>query len=144
VEISFDFHLLVAWLSLHVANRVARRFVFQTKNPNLGKFWRALEWKMLVYFMTIWNILRPFGITYGRLIGLVVIWYIFPNLVSLGQEKSGNPGCKKKRPLGGYAVIIATLNPLMDHDIKTVTWLLTFSKKIYGFQMLRFSAKRLL
>jgi hypothetical protein len=22
---------------------------FQTKNPNLGKFWRALEWKMLVY-----------------------------------------------------------------------------------------------
>jgi hypothetical protein len=30
---------------------------FQTKNPNLGKFWRALELKMLVYFMTIWNIL---------------------------------------------------------------------------------------
>jgi hypothetical protein len=23
---------------------------FQTKNPNLGKFWRALESKMLVYF----------------------------------------------------------------------------------------------
>jgi hypothetical protein len=23
---------------------------FQTQNPNLGKFWRALEWKMLVYF----------------------------------------------------------------------------------------------
>jgi hypothetical protein len=22
---------------------------FQTKNPNSGKFWRALEWKMLVY-----------------------------------------------------------------------------------------------
>jgi hypothetical protein len=27
----------------------------QTKNPNLGKFWRVLHWKMLVYF-------------YGRLI----------------------------------------------------------------------------
>jgi hypothetical protein len=26
---------------------------FQTKNPNLGKFWRALQWKILVYFMTI-------------------------------------------------------------------------------------------
>jgi hypothetical protein len=24
---------------------------FQTKNPNLGKFWRALEWKLLVYFV---------------------------------------------------------------------------------------------
>jgi hypothetical protein len=32
--------------------------LFQTKNPNLGKFWRALEWKMLV-FMIIWNILWP-------------------------------------------------------------------------------------
>jgi hypothetical protein len=34
---------------------------FQTKNPNLGKFWRALEWKMIIYYMIIWNILRPFG-----------------------------------------------------------------------------------
>jgi hypothetical protein len=24
---------------------------FLTKNPNLGKFWRAWEWKMLVYFI---------------------------------------------------------------------------------------------
>jgi hypothetical protein len=30
---------------------------FQTKNPNLGKLWRTLEWKMLVYFMVTWNIL---------------------------------------------------------------------------------------
>jgi hypothetical protein len=29
---------------------------FQTKNPNLGKFWRALEWEMLLYFMAIRNI----------------------------------------------------------------------------------------
>jgi hypothetical protein len=40
---------------------------FQTKNPNLGKFRRAIEWKMLVYFMVIWNILWPFGIFYGHL-----------------------------------------------------------------------------
>jgi hypothetical protein len=36
---------------------------FQTKNPNLGKFWRAFEEKMLIfsglleYFMVIWDIL---------------------------------------------------------------------------------------
>jgi hypothetical protein len=36
-------------------------FVFKPKNPNLGKLWRALEWKMPVYFMVIWNILWPFG-----------------------------------------------------------------------------------
>jgi hypothetical protein len=41
---------------------------FQTKNPNLDIFWRAAECKMLVYFMTIWNILRPCGIIYGRLV----------------------------------------------------------------------------
>jgi hypothetical protein len=29
---------------------------FQTKNHNWGNIWRALEWKMLLYFMTIWNI----------------------------------------------------------------------------------------
>jgi hypothetical protein len=26
---------------------------FQTQNPNLGKFWRALEWNILIYFMPI-------------------------------------------------------------------------------------------
>jgi hypothetical protein len=44
----------------------------------LGKFWRALEWKMWLYFMTIWNILRPFGIFCGRLVKFAVILYIFP------------------------------------------------------------------
>jgi hypothetical protein len=32
---------------------------FQTKNPNVGKFWREL--KMLVYFKFVWNI-------YGNLV----------------------------------------------------------------------------
>jgi hypothetical protein len=41
---------------------------FQTKNPNFGQFWRALEWKMLLYFMNIWDILWPFGIMYGSLV----------------------------------------------------------------------------
>jgi hypothetical protein len=41
---------------------------FQTENPNLGKFWKALEWKMLVYFMVMWNILRSFGIFCGHLV----------------------------------------------------------------------------
>jgi hypothetical protein len=52
---------------------------FQTKNPNLGKFWRVLQWKMLVY------ILCPFGLFYSHwkyfyshLVYFVVIWYIFP------------------------------------------------------------------
>jgi hypothetical protein len=35
---------------------------FQTKNPNLGKFWRALDRKILIYFMAICDIhLCSFG-----------------------------------------------------------------------------------
>jgi hypothetical protein len=49
---------------------------FQTKNPNLGKFWKALEWKMLVYLMVIWNMLWSFGICYGHLEYVMVIWNI--------------------------------------------------------------------
>jgi hypothetical protein len=65
---------------------------FQTKNSNLGKFWRALEWKMLVYFVVIWNIIRSSGIPILWPFGnVVVIWYIFPRFGILCQEKSGNP-----------------------------------------------------
>jgi hypothetical protein len=49
---------------------------FQTKNPNAGKFWRALEWKRLVYSIVIWNILWPLGIFYGHLVYFMAIWYI--------------------------------------------------------------------
>jgi hypothetical protein len=61
---------------------------FQTKNPNLGKSWRALEWKMLVYFTVIWYILWSFG-------NVVVIWNIFPRFGILCQEKSGNPAMQR-------------------------------------------------
>jgi hypothetical protein len=36
------------------SSRGCRMVYFLTKN--LDKFWRALEWKLLVYFMGIWNI----------------------------------------------------------------------------------------
>jgi hypothetical protein len=48
---------------------------FQNKNPNLGKFWRTLDWKMLIYFMTIWNILEKFGIFYDHLVHFCQFWY---------------------------------------------------------------------
>jgi hypothetical protein len=64
---------------------------FQTKNANLGKFWRALDWKMLIYFMPIWNILQTFGIFYNHLVHFVFIWYIFSSFGNMYQDKSGNP-----------------------------------------------------
>jgi hypothetical protein len=41
---------------------------FLTKRPNLGKFWRALEWKRFVYFMTICNALLPLGTFYRHMV----------------------------------------------------------------------------
>jgi hypothetical protein len=38
--------------------------LFQTKNPNLGKFWRALKWKILVPRYILW----PFEIYYHHLV----------------------------------------------------------------------------
>jgi hypothetical protein len=35
---------------------------FQTENPNLGKFGRVLRYKMLVQFLDMRSILRPFDI----------------------------------------------------------------------------------
>jgi hypothetical protein len=62
---------------------------FQTKNPNLGKLWRVLQWKMLVYFMDTWSILRSFGIhilwTFGIVRGNLVyfppFWYFVPRKI---------------------------------------------------------------
>jgi hypothetical protein len=50
---------------------------FQTKNPNLGKFWRVFQWNVLVYFKSV----HSFAVYYGHLVYFLVIWYIFPVLV---------------------------------------------------------------
>jgi hypothetical protein len=70
---------------------------FKTKNPNLGKFWRVLQWKVLVYFMAIWSILWlfgigilwlfgigilwPYGIDYGNLLHFPQFWYVLPRKI---------------------------------------------------------------
>jgi hypothetical protein len=60
---------------------------FQTKNPDLGKFWSVLLWKMLVYFTAILFILRlfgivcPFGLSCGYLVYCFFIWYVTPRKI---------------------------------------------------------------
>jgi hypothetical protein len=44
------------YLIMSMSNQGCQMVCFQTKNPNLGQVRRALEWKMLLYFMSIWNI----------------------------------------------------------------------------------------
>jgi hypothetical protein len=57
-----------------LAVRVARWYIFKPKNPSLGKFWRVLEWKRMVYVLVIRNKLQPFGTYYGQ---LVIKWKVF-------------------------------------------------------------------
>jgi hypothetical protein len=65
---------------------------------NLGKVWKALQWKMLVF---LW----PVCLFYGQIVYFMVIWcilwsndhkifiqYIF-SFGMLYREKSGNPAC---------------------------------------------------
>jgi hypothetical protein len=70
-------------ISCHLGCQMVR---LQTKNINLGKFWRVLQWKMLVYFKAIWFILWLSGILYGFLVHLKVIWYILPVLVTCSKK----------------------------------------------------------
>jgi hypothetical protein len=53
---------------------------FQTKSPNLGKFWRALEWKILECFMVIWNTFKKISTVNNR-----PIVENSSNLVTLGK-----------------------------------------------------------
>jgi hypothetical protein len=77
-------------------NRVARWFIFVPKIPIwVYIFRRALEWKMLVHFMTFWNIWMPLDIFYGHLVYLVCVKCVyFIVLVRLNKEKSGNPAAE--------------------------------------------------
>jgi hypothetical protein len=91
IHLSLLFTLLLQW-SPHdwsVESQGCQMLHFHTKNTNLGISWRALEWKMLVCFMAIRNILCPLGVFYVHLVYFVAIWYIFSVLY---QDKSGSPG----------------------------------------------------
>jgi hypothetical protein len=80
------------------SNQGCQMACFQTKNPNLGKIFRVSDWKMLIYFMAIWNILWIFGIFCDHSVHIVLIWYILSyfGIMHL-PEKSGNPDSNIKR-----------------------------------------------
>jgi hypothetical protein len=64
-----------------IIDRVARWFTLNTINLNLGNFWKALDWKMLIYFMTIWDFtdiwdifrqLRTFSVNFSSF-GILIV-----------------------------------------------------------------------
>jgi hypothetical protein len=65
------------WKNKSVLDQGCQMVYFQTKNPNLCKFWSALDWRMVIYLMAICIILWTFGIFCDHLVHFVFIWYIF-------------------------------------------------------------------
>jgi hypothetical protein len=66
--------------------------LFSNQKSPFGYILENLGKEDVVIFYDHLECLLPFGIIYCRLVQFVVIWYIFSVLVSLDQEKSGNPG----------------------------------------------------
>jgi hypothetical protein len=63
-------------------NQGCQTAYFRTKNPDLGKFWRVLQWKVLVYCVSIWSIFGYLvGIFSGHLAYLRLIGLSFSVLV---------------------------------------------------------------
>jgi hypothetical protein len=56
---------------------------FQTKNPNLSKFWRFLQWKDVGNCLAIWYILRPFSLFFGHLVYFMCVVCTKKNLAAL-------------------------------------------------------------
>jgi hypothetical protein len=79
-RLTYPHNSCLRWLSiLHIEsglNQGCQMVYYQTKNTNLGKFWRVLHRKMLVSFMAIWSISWLLGIFYGNLVYFTARWYI--------------------------------------------------------------------
>jgi hypothetical protein len=70
---------------------------FQTKNPNLVKFFAGLAVEDVGIFYGHFVFFRPNGIFCGLLVHFEVIWYIYPRFGMLYHETSGNPGSHSRK-----------------------------------------------
>jgi hypothetical protein len=64
----YDISCFLRLSALPFSDQCCQMFYFQAQNTNLGKFWRASDWKVFVYFKAIWNI-------YGHLGYSMTVWY---------------------------------------------------------------------
>jgi hypothetical protein len=67
-EIATPLFFLSQFFLACVFDQGCQMVCFQTRNPNLGKFWRVSQWKMMVYFMETWSLLQSFVIFCGHLV----------------------------------------------------------------------------
>jgi hypothetical protein len=64
-------------------------FIFHVREarlPDMGKFLTVLQWKMLVYYVSIWYIFWLLGIFFGYLGKILAIWSSISRFGILYQE----------------------------------------------------------
>jgi hypothetical protein len=117
---------------------------FQTKNPNLGKFWKALQWEMLVYVIATWSI-------YGHLVYFVALWYIlwlfgtfFPVLVSCTKKNLATLVVPRKptQQLFNWVQTFSSKTKIFNLNLHTHSNLSTKNYNIGFFWMTKISAKK--
>jgi hypothetical protein len=68
--------------------------IFSNQNPDLGKFWRVLQWKILVFFMSILSTVHILGqnvVFYGHMVHACFGHLVYlSHFGMLHREKSGN------------------------------------------------------
>jgi hypothetical protein len=75
-------------------HRFARWFIFKPKISIWVNFGGPyVHWKMLIYFMVIWNILSTFGISCDHLVRASVHWVLFPVLGSWTKKNLATLEC---------------------------------------------------
>jgi hypothetical protein len=90
---------------------------FQTKSTNLGKFYRALDWRYIDILYIIWDILyghleyfTDIGIVYDHLVHFVFVCNISSRFGIMYPKKSGNPDSASKQNGKGKLLISRDLN----------------------------------
>jgi hypothetical protein len=97
------------------SDRVARWQIFNTKNPDLGKFWRYLQWKLSVHFTAIWSILPPFGLFCGYLVFFpILVSCTKKNLAALFSDPLATQFRQKRQKTSLAVVKVSTLTVFID------------------------------
>jgi hypothetical protein len=87
---------------------------FQTKNPDLGKFWRVLDWKRFIYFIAIWCF-------YGDLGYFMAICYtLYSFFVAI--LPSQHPPQRQPDNLYSFGTFFPVLVSFTKKNLATLVW----------------------
>jgi hypothetical protein len=108
------------WRNVYSRHRQECQMVyFQTNKSQFGeKFWKDLEWKKFVYYMAVWNMLRPIWYSlqpFGNLIGIWLYFLPFWYNVSRKVWQPWSPFQSERVRFNDVELCCALLQVYHDH-----------------------------